>query len=762
MSDAAERRAKVLERLEEARRQQSLQNSIHQSFPVLVGETSHSMPGRDVAATAVAAAATATTDVEVSDSSEHCLSPPNSTSASIKQLEERFLDRIAAKPSMLAIRFIGWVLCKVWDSLFSHVWVNDAPLRQLQQQLQLESAQILHPRERGEADDAGARQRPPVTVLLLPTHKSHMDYLLLSWLMFRYDLPMPFIAAGENLARIPLVGSFFRRCGAFYIRRARSRRQQRKHGRWSQASEAQSGRGSAATTPRKERISSTPRTMLEQPAGASAAASTVYRSTLKEYVASLVRAGSSVEFFVEGGRSRDGQVGVPQLGLLTYALSAALAKQQSLHSANGADVPGIRAESEESPRVLVMPVSIDYDLNPDAGEFLREATARRRRRAIQLRNDSEGDSDVIATSVLRMRRRAQRVNRWRFVRQFLLLLPRTVAACVSVARFAAFQCLGLAGIHDPTRGQHGACYVNFSDPIPLNELLAASRSRLRSQHPRRLGQSRNDLLPESDSSLALVAPSPAVIVGEAVFRSLCQSTVVTMTGIVSAAVLWSADHHCGRPAAVLGLGNDLEVSLPLLDMFSAVHELLVAVQRASVPGQPFAPDSAFALGSCAEKQQCLCSKAQIGHSMSASIAASGGPFTCMCSSIYKALQLLERHRVIDITWKNSVAGAQPTVKARGQAAFDLLRYCAGQVALKMRAVFFLLRASSTTAEVVSRDGQSSSIPENAFDMASDPIPSQELETTPSADELDHAVLVLERATSRQLQLLQTGCSLSRS
>ena len=53
---------------------------------------------------------------------------------------------------------------------------------------------------------------------MLPTHKSHVDYLVLSQVLKDNNLMMPHIAAGQNLAFWPL-GWLFRSCGAFFIRR---------------------------------------------------------------------------------------------------------------------------------------------------------------------------------------------------------------------------------------------------------------------------------------------------------------------------------------------------------------------------------------------------------------------------------------------------------------------------------------------------------------------------------------------------------------
>ncbi len=108
-----------------------------------------------------------------------------------------------------------------------------------------------------------ARKGP---LLLLPCHRSHMDYLILSWLMERYDLPIPHIAAGKNLSFWPM-GPIFRRGGAFFIRR--------------------SFKGNR-----------------------------LYKTILVEYLANLLRQGINIEFFPEGTRSRTGKAVYPRTGLL--------------------------------------------------------------------------------------------------------------------------------------------------------------------------------------------------------------------------------------------------------------------------------------------------------------------------------------------------------------------------------------------------------------------------------------------------------------
>ena len=56
-------------------------------------------------------------------------------------------------------------------------------------------------------------------VVYVPCHRSHMDYLLLSYIIYHQGYALPHIAAGINL-NIPVVGRFLRKGGAFFIRRS--------------------------------------------------------------------------------------------------------------------------------------------------------------------------------------------------------------------------------------------------------------------------------------------------------------------------------------------------------------------------------------------------------------------------------------------------------------------------------------------------------------------------------------------------------------
>ncbi|MEP6618930.1 MAG: SDR family oxidoreductase [bacterium] len=112
-------------------------------------------------------------------------------------------------------------------------------------------------RARAEAGDA--------TMVLTPSHRSYLDFVLCSYLAFaRPDLlPIPHIAATMEFARIPILGRMLRAMHAFYLRRG--------HGK---------------------------------------------DPELASRVRALLDSGSTLAFFIEGARSRSGEFLAPKRGLL--------------------------------------------------------------------------------------------------------------------------------------------------------------------------------------------------------------------------------------------------------------------------------------------------------------------------------------------------------------------------------------------------------------------------------------------------------------
>jgi glycerone phosphate O-acyltransferase len=57
-------------------------------------------------------------------------------------------------------------------------------------------------------------------VVLMPSHRSYLDFLLVSYVMFEHNIQIPAIAAAQDFMNMKFVTSLLRRCGAFFMRRS--------------------------------------------------------------------------------------------------------------------------------------------------------------------------------------------------------------------------------------------------------------------------------------------------------------------------------------------------------------------------------------------------------------------------------------------------------------------------------------------------------------------------------------------------------------
>ncbi|MEX0336065.1 glycerol-3-phosphate 1-O-acyltransferase PlsB [Vibrio tubiashii] len=145
-------------------------------------------------------------------------------------------------------------------------------------------------------------------IVYVPCHRSHMDYLLLSYVLYREGMVPPHIAAGINLNFFP-AGPIFRRGGAFFIRR--------------------SFKGNK-----------------------------LYSTIFREYLAELFAKGYSVEYFSEGGRSRTGRLLQAKTGMLAMTVQAML---------RGLNRP-----------VTLVPVYIGYEHVMEVGTYAKELRGKRK------------------------------------------------------------------------------------------------------------------------------------------------------------------------------------------------------------------------------------------------------------------------------------------------------------------------------------------------------------------------------------------------
>lgn len=161
----------------------------------------------------------------------------------------KLVDEIAANYNESMIGVSERILTWLWTKLYNGIEVNN-------------------PERIQELTDKGHE------IIYMPCHRSHMDYLLLTYAIYHQGFVPPHIAAGINLSFWP-AGPIFRRCGAFFLRR--------------------SFKGNK-----------------------------LYSAVFREYLSQLFIKGYAVKFYTEGGRSRTGRLLPPKTGMLAMTLQSIL------------------------------------------------------------------------------------------------------------------------------------------------------------------------------------------------------------------------------------------------------------------------------------------------------------------------------------------------------------------------------------------------------------------------------------------------------
>ncbi|MFH1018137.1 MAG: 1-acyl-sn-glycerol-3-phosphate acyltransferase [Pseudomonadota bacterium] len=189
-------------------------------------------------------------DPEVQDLIPSIARKEKKTEAEVEAKARKILDEVVSDYSPPFVAFSYRVFRWIWSHSFRNLYVDEEGFKRV------EKVMLEHP------------------VILAPSHKSHLDYMLISAILYEHDLRPPYIASGINLTFWPME-AFFRQNGAYFIRR---------------------------------RVS----------------ADLLYARLLHLYVSRQIHIGSAHELFIEGGRTRTGKVDFPKHGLLSMLVDAFL------------------------------------------------------------------------------------------------------------------------------------------------------------------------------------------------------------------------------------------------------------------------------------------------------------------------------------------------------------------------------------------------------------------------------------------------------
>ncbi|MBT3869436.1 MAG: glycerol-3-phosphate 1-O-acyltransferase PlsB [Gammaproteobacteria bacterium] len=202
------------------------------------------------------------------------------TFLSVEKKAMAYAQEIASDQSYRVIRFFDVLLTRLWNKLYSGIEVNHI--------------------------DTVKQMAQSHEIVYTPCHRSHIDYLLMSYVLYNNGLAPPHIAAGKNL-NLPFIGPLLRRAGAFFMRRSFQ------------------GDG-------------------------------LYREVFDEYLHQVFTRGFSVEYFIEGGRSRTGRTLPPRTGMLRMTVN-------SFHK-------------DSSKPIVFMPVYFGYERVLESSTYMAELSGK--------------------------------------------------------------------------------------------------------------------------------------------------------------------------------------------------------------------------------------------------------------------------------------------------------------------------------------------------------------------------------------------------
>ncbi|KAI4225933.1 MAG: hypothetical protein L6R36_003553 [Xanthoria steineri] len=181
-------------------------------------------------------------------------------------------DEIVSSLREVALGLTDGMICKMESNRFirfAYYSATQLLTRAYHQGIHVSSEEVL--RLRSVAETAAKNKH---SIIFLPCHRSHVDYVSLQLICYRLGIALPTVVAGDNL-KIPVLGSFLQHAGAMWIRR-------------------------------------------------SFANDALYTTLVQSYMDTLLQNGFNVECFIEGGRSRTGKLLSPKFGILSFFMDSVL------------------------------------------------------------------------------------------------------------------------------------------------------------------------------------------------------------------------------------------------------------------------------------------------------------------------------------------------------------------------------------------------------------------------------------------------------
>ena len=195
--------------------------------------------------------------------------------------KDRFKSKMRRKAEIetslqeVALELTDGMICKMESKRFirgAYYLCTQLLTRAYHQGIHVSSEEVL--RLRSVAEQAAKEKH---SIVFLPCHRSHVDYVSLQIICYRLGIALPTVVAGDNL-NFPVIGSFLQHAGAMWIRR-------------------------------------------------SFGDDALYTTLVQSYIDTLLQNGFNFECFIEGGRSRTGKLLSPKFGILSFLLDSVLSSR---------------------------------------------------------------------------------------------------------------------------------------------------------------------------------------------------------------------------------------------------------------------------------------------------------------------------------------------------------------------------------------------------------------------------------------------------